>query len=97
MYYNKVHLIFQVGNPLFFVILVFENFLRSSFKKCARERRSTWEPRNFDTLTPSTKVLSRPERFLACSENKEKLQRLSRTFLIDVSKENDISKWFGSL
>ena len=50
-------------------------------KECEREGR----------LYPSTKVPLRPERFWPCGKNEEKLQRLSRTFFINESKENDIS------
>ena len=71
--------------------IVFDSNIAGSLKECERERRSTCDPLHFHDLTPSTKVPSRPERFWACGKNKEKLQRLSRTFFINVSKEMDIS------
>ena len=81
------------------VHIVFDSYIAGSLKECEGERMSTCEPLHFGSLTPSTKVPSRPERFWVCGKNKEKLQRLSRTFFINVSKENDISGfvWFCSL
>ena len=55
------------------------------------ERRTTSALLRLDSSSPSTKVPSRTEGFWACGKNKEKLQRLSPTLFINVSKENDIS------
>ena len=71
--------------------IVFDSYIADSLKECERERRSTCDPLHFDSLTPSTKVSSRPERFWVCGKNKEKLQRLSQTFFINVSRDMDIS------
>ena len=71
--------------------IMFGSYIAGSLTECGRERRSTCEPLHFNSLSPSTKVPSRPERFWVCGENKEMLQRLSRTFFINIDKENDIS------
>ena len=71
--------------------IVFDSYIAGFLKECERQRRSTCDPLHFDSLTPSTKVPSRPERFWACGKNKEKLQRLGQTFFINVSKKMGIS------
>ena len=70
---------------------MFDSYIVGSVKACERQRRSTCDLLHFGSLTPSTKVPSQPEIFWDCGKIKEKLQRLSRTFFINVSKEMDIS------
>ena len=70
---------------------VFNSYIAGSLKECERKRRSTFERLGFDRLSPSTNIPSRLEIFWVRGANKQKLQGISWTFLINVSKENEIS------
>ena len=59
-------------------------------KECERQRRCATEPIEFFNLETSSKIPVQTDKFWASSNNKEKLQKLSRDYFKEIAVQNDM-------
>ena len=60
--------------------VVFDSYVERSLKDCERKRRSSLHPLEYTSLENDTRIPVQSDRFWASSNNKEKLQILSRLY-----------------
>ena len=70
--------------------------IERSLKDCERKRRSSVHPLEYTRLENDTRIPVQSDRFWASSNNKEKLQILSRLYLTKVAIQEGVQMVLNS-